>query len=266
MNVQNNLRLAKDFIQSNGTPVEIARLRYLLDGEQLPAPLVEELLAGQRLDGGWAPFWAEDYSALNAVCARLAQAEGSGIAASQPAIQRALASLARRQRVDGSWEEDISVASFAPPWALPGDLAARLYLTANCGFWQAILGQEHFPPSLAAKHISEYLDPGGRLPSYLHAHWLAAGLWLRLGWDEPAKLVLGYLSTSLPEMHPSNLAWMLTSLRIAGLPASHSLIQAAASRLQDCQAPDGHWPSEDGPLWDISSTLEALRALKLCFE
>ena len=37
-----------------------------------------------------------------------------------------------------------------------------------------------------------------------------------------------------------------------------------APALVPAQSPDGRWPSEDGPERDAHSTLEALRALRLC--
>src|SRR5579859_2299383 len=74
---------------------------------------------------------------LDATCFRVAQAEQFGMTAKEAAIRDALTFLALRQRDDGSWEEEDHVAELTPPWATPGDLAARLYLTANCGFWLA---------------------------------------------------------------------------------------------------------------------------------
>jgi len=108
-------RLAIAFVAHHGDPIEQARLRYLLSREHPAQETVAHLLSGQRPDGGWAPFWASDYSSLDATCFRLAQAEQLGLSAAEPAIACAVAFLARRQRADGSWEEDNSVASAAPP-------------------------------------------------------------------------------------------------------------------------------------------------------
>ena len=49
-------------------------------------------------------------------------------------IRGAVAFLATRQQPDDSLEEQPELASLAPPWAAPGDVAAEIYLTANAGY------------------------------------------------------------------------------------------------------------------------------------
>lgn len=252
------------FVHQKGNLVEQARLAYVLHHAPASAQIAKTQLDGQRPDGGWPPFWAPDYSSLDATCYRLAQAEQLGILQEVSAASRAAAFLARRQQPEGSWEEEEAIASLAPPWARPGDTAARLYLTANCGFWLAFLDESSSQAGLAGEYLRSFTGAGGRLSSYLHTHWLAAGLWHRLGQPQLAGPVLGYLHRRLPDLPASNLAWMLNTLLIAGLPADHGLVEAAASRLEQCQAEDGRWPGEDGPGQDVHTTLEALRALRLC--
>lgn len=260
-----DLAQAAAFVRARGTASEQSRLRVMLAGGR---PTTEEetvMLAGQRPDGGWAPFWAADYSAVDATCFRLAQAEQGGIPSEHDAIRRAALFLRARQQADGSWEEDRSVADAAPPWAAPDDLAARLYLTANSAYWLARL----LPQDAAARRggvaLRASLDESGRLPTFLHAHWLAAGAWYRLGEHEPAERVLAALPSRLDETTPaSSLSWLITCLRAVDVPVGHPTIARALSLLEISQRADGGWTSEDGPDADTNTTLDVLRALRLC--
>jgi len=251
------------FVAHQGNKVEQARLKYLLAQEAPSQAVISQLLAGQREDGGWAPFWAADYSSLDATCFRLAQAEQLGFNHSHAAVTRAVKFLAVRQRAEGSWEEDTTAAAGAPRWVRPGDVAARLYLTANCGFWLAMLGEQG-SANRAAAYLQARLDENGHMPSFPHTHWLAAGLWYRLNWQEPAERIARYLGQQLTELTASNLAWLIITLRCAGVPARHTVVDQAASLLEQSQHQDGRWPSEDGADWDVHATLEALRAMRLC--
>ena len=259
-----NWQAAITFVTARGSSTEQARLRYLLDGERPTPEVVHQLLSGQREDGGWSPFWATDYSSLDATCFRLAQAEQLGLTANEAAIDHALAFLAQRQHDDGSWEEEEHVAVFAPPWSTPGDLAARLYLTANCGFWSAILADTSANAQRAAVYLQAHLNEDDYLPTFLHARWLAGGLWYRLHWQMEAQQIFNYLQQQLPTLLASNLAWLMTTLLLAGVPMTEPLIEQAASLLAQSQEQDGRWPSEDGPERDVHATLEAMRALRLC--
>src|SRR5688500_20035141 len=67
------------FVESHADPSERERLRALLAGEKPSEATADAVLAGQRADGGYAPFWAPDYSGLDATCFRLALAEQLGV-------------------------------------------------------------------------------------------------------------------------------------------------------------------------------------------
>lgn len=257
-----NFQSAVKFVRERGGPVDLARLAYLLDKQPAGPSITSQLLALQRPDGGWEPFWAAGYSSLDATCFRLAQAESLGVGAAHPAIACAIQFLVHRQRPDGAWEESFSVVDQAPLWAKPGSLQARLYLTACCGFWVAVSGIDQSCEVNAAGYLQPYLTPEGRLPSFLHACWLACGLFYRLQRIENASMVLDYLASRLQELESSNLAWLLTTLLVAGYDPGESFLQTAGDRLEEFQAGDGSWPGEDGPDHDLHTTLESMRVLR----
>jgi hypothetical protein len=74
-------------------------------------------------------------------------------------------------------------------------------------------------------------------------------------------LTLDYLQGCFDDLSASHLAWLITTLLPAGLPADYVLVTQALSKLADLQQPDGRWQSDDGPDFDVSTTLEALFAL-----
>ena len=258
-----NFEKAVKFVGDNGNEVEQARLDYILAGEHPSEEVIANLFAHQQIDGGWSPFWADAYSSLDATCFRLSQAEQLGITESDNTIRRAVNFLAQRQISDGSWDEDEKVADLAPPWAKPGDLSAKLYLTANCGLWLALLGNPDNRALKAAEYLQAYLDRDGHLPSFLHAHWLAGGLWYKLKW-QAATRVFDYLSKRIGSLAASNLSWLIITMCAAGVPTSHHLVNEAVMLLDRSQQEDGYWESEDGPGQNVHSTLEAVRALWLC--
>jgi len=255
-----NREKAIQFVKQNGSEVEKARLRYLLH-EERPSPIIiQQLFSDQRKDGGFAPFWAPDYSSVDATCYRLAQAEQLGLGITEPAIAKAVQFLTGRQGADGRFAEDSSVADSAPPWAAPGDLAAELYLTANAGFWLTFFNFTE-EAQQAASFLAAHLDTAThKLPSFAQAQWLACGLAWQLGLLEIVDHLSSHLYAQLPGT-AGELAWMLVTLHGAGLPSDRGVIVAGSARLAEMQAEDGRFPSDEGQ--DVHTTLEALRALGL---
>lgn len=259
-----SLKSAVDYIRRHGTAAEQARLRFLLAGQRPPPDVLLPYRSAQRDDGGWQPFWADDASSLDATCYQLAQLESLGLGTADDIVVDGIRFLAERQRPDGSWEEDAELAGVAPPWARPGDQAARLYLTANCGFWLAHSGLMPSAAAAAAVYLGDQLDDEGRLPSFMQSQWLAAALWQLTGNQTMAERSLAYLQTRLGELPAANLAWLLVALRLGGVPAEHPVVVAAAEQLERLSLDSGVWPGEEGLDNGVHVTLEALRALALC--
>ena len=260
-----DLEKAIAYVQHHGSPVEQAQLRYLLTGLPIAPEICAAFLKDQHPDGSWSPFWAPHAASIDATCYRLVQAEYMGLLAPMhPALERAIMFLQQRQSAEGYWEEDAQLHDVAPPWAMPGDLAATLYLTANCGFCLARLAGTKENGLTASAYLLRYPTDDGSLPSFTHTRWLAASLWYYLDQHEPAHRVISSLQKRLEgDASAGNLIWLIASLHDAGVPMTHPLLENALQVLKQKQGQDGRWASDDGSPFDARTTLEAIRVLRL---
>lgn len=258
-----NIPLAIEYVKQISDSLALARLEFLLTETPPSNDVIHQFESNQRLDGGWSPFWISNYSSVDATCFRLAKAHQLGLNTAVSSIAKAVDFLLNRQQLDGKWEEEPSVAKVAPPWASPGDLASQLYLTANCGYWIALLSPIQPSKDKATNFLLKHLGEHGRFPSYLHTHWLTAGLCYATGNRHHAEKIISYLENKQNEFSANNLTWLTVCLLAAKMPAHHPFLQRAINRLAQLQKPDGRWQSDDQMEEDVHVTLEALRALKL---
>jgi hypothetical protein len=262
---------AVGFVVARGDAVDRARLSRLRTGAIPSTDIFEHVERGQTPSGGWPAQWAADIASVDATCFRLAELDDlDGL--SRPAATRALDWLAARQRLDGWWEEDATLEDVAPSWAKPGDPEARFYLTANATFWLAVVAgdaaergePEPYEVALtrATRTILDAAGPDGSWPGFLVSGWLAAGALHRTGWFYQAARMFSLLTERLPAMSAADAAWMTLALRRAGLSTEDRLLALARERLDQTQRPDGAWAGDDGPAFDVHTTLTALRALR----
>lgn len=248
-------------VERDGSALERAELAYLLRGTPLPEDARKALLAGQREDGGWTPPWIDpsalDYSGIGATCHRLAGAWACGIPTDAPEIRTAAAFLVARQSAPGAFAEDAAVAAMAPDWLKPDSPLASAYLTANAGFWLAMLGER-----AAAERAEGALARGAPEEAYAQTRWLRAALRWRLLGRETREHDLDALGDTLPGFDVEDLAWMLQTLMAAGLPAFSSLAEAGVARLIGLRGVSGAWERSGPP--SVRLTLDALGALRAC--
>ena len=102
----------------------------------------------------------------------------------------------------------------------------------------------------------------GSWPSYLVAGWLGAALLYHAGWFYEAAQIQVILADRVPDMTPAEVAWLAAAMRRVGLGSDEWLLTAARKRLTETQRSDGGWPSDDGPAFDVHTTLTAIRALR----
>ncbi|MDG4763602.1 prenyltransferase/squalene oxidase repeat-containing protein [Solwaraspora sp. WMMD406] len=255
------------FVVAHGDTVDRARLSWLRTGA---APQPEALASaeiGQAPEGGWPALWAGDVASVDATCFRLAELDDLG-ALGRPPARKALDWLVSRQRPDGSWEEDESLAGDAPEWARPGDPEATYYLTANAGYWLSVAGslQHDAGHADAAQRAGRFLGavmrPDGTWPSYLMAGWLAAGtLYRQTMFYESARMQV-VLNDRLASMMPGDVAQLAAALRRAGLADDDWLLVNARRRLAATQRSDGGWDSDAGDPFEVHVALAAIRACR----
>jgi hypothetical protein len=259
------------YVMAHGDPVERARLSYLRAGTLPPAAALERVEIEQTPLGGWPAAGDGSVPSVDATCFRLAELDDLG-GLQGPQVDRALAWLVSVQSQDGTWQEDQALAAEAPPWAMPGDPEATLYLTAVAGFWLTVAEVEAHPHreqppryatalAAAARFVVAQLRPDGTWPSFLAAGWHAAGLLHEQQFFYESARVQLVLGDRLPDMSPADAANMAAALRRVNL-GDDWLLQSARKRLSETQRTDGGWDSDEGPLFDVHTTLTAIRACR----
>jgi hypothetical protein len=256
-----DLDAAIGFVVKKGDPVDRARLSFLRTGNLPPEDLLQGCEAGQTLGGGWPAFYSGRVPSVDATCFRLAQLDDLGALGRRPA-RSALHWLASRQRMDGTWQEDETLAADAPPWAQPGDPEATLYLTANAGFWLAVSGDYPDNTQRAAEVIRDSLNPDGTWPSFLVTGWLGAAVLYRQQMFYEAARMETVLTERMHDLSGADAAWLAASLRRAGVSDDDWALIAARRRLGETQRTDGGWSSDDGDAFEVNVALQAIRACK----
>ncbi len=259
------------YVVAHGDPVERARLSFLRAGTDPPESILHRVESGQAPDGGWPAAGDGSVSSVDATCFRLAELDDLG-GLRGPQVERALAWLVRTQRDDGSWQEDESLAGEAPPWAMPGDPEATLYLTAVAGFWMTVAeaGQrtDRETPARhagtlasAARFVVSHVRPDGSWPSFLAAGWHAAGLLHEQQFFYESARLQQVLGDRMGDMSAADTASLAAALRRIDL-GDDWLLRAAQKRLGETQRTDGGWDSDEGPAFDVNTTLTAIRACR----
>ncbi|MDM4782809.1 hypothetical protein QTS76_26860 [Micromonospora sp. b486] len=271
-----DLDAAIGFVVAHGDAVDRARLSRLRSGAPVPPDVLDAAEAGQAPGGGWPAVLDGDVASIDATCFRLAELDDLG-ALGRPAARHALDWLAARQLPDGGWDEDPSLAGLAPEWATPGDPEARLYQTANAGFWLTVAGLDARAAGpldhrvggayagvvqAASQALAAQLAPDGSWPSFLPAGWLAAAVLHRQQMYYESARIQAVLADRVPQMSPADVAWLAATLRRVDVSEEQWLLVSARRRLAETQRSDGGWDSDDGHQFDVHTTLRAIRACR----
>ncbi len=254
------------FVEANGTDLETARLRCILYGTAPGPEALEPFLALQHPDGGF-PFRMEqgNPTALNPTQVALLWMDELGMLDSS-AAHSAFEYLLRSQREDGGWDEEAAIAAYdPPPWAAPGELNARIYLTAQSAFWLAAGGYGNHPGfPHALEFLIKYQDESGRFQGFPHNTWIATSVFWMAGapYNETARMGMEALAAKpLADWVDSQIAWALDCLGRTGLPKEDPFVEAGLAELMRRRGAEGKWISEDGEARTVGAVIEALKVL-----
>jgi hypothetical protein len=254
-------------IEEHGSNLEKASLRYILYGEKPGPAILKYFTTLQNPDGGFPCNMTQgNPSAIHKTQYVLSQMDDLGMLQTTVA-DNAFHYLLAAQISDGGWDEQPSIMPCAPPpWAIPGDLWARLYLSALSAFWLAVRGETSQPAfHKALEFLLKYQDATGKFYGFLHTTWIAVAVFLMADsqYDEIAEKGLQALSARpVSEWVDSQIAWALDCLSLAGLPKDHPFVEQSLETLFNRQQTNGRWLSEDGEAHEIGVTLEILKVLK----
>jgi len=255
------------FVEENGTDLEKARMRYILYGVKPEPDVIQPFVELQNADGGF-PFRLVqgNPSALNNTLIALCWMDEMGMLGS-PMANRAFRHVLAAQRDDGGWDEDASIAQYGPPpWASPGDLRARLYLSSQSAFWLIAGGYGSHPGfQRALDFLLKHQEESGRFQGFLHTTWIATSVFVMAG-DQYSKVVRkgleALMDIPLSEWVDSQICWALECLGKAGLPKDDPFVEKGLAELARRQGADGRWISEDGETRTVVAIIGALKVLK----
>ena len=171
------------FVEENGTDLEKARFRRLFLGVAPEPAVVRTLTSLQNDDGGFpCRMTAGNPSSVNDTLRALNWLDELGMLES-PEAGRAFRYLLSIQKGDGAWDETPAATRYGtPPWATPGELNARLYLTAQSAYWFAVRGhraEAAFEEALG--FLLQHREDTGRFPGFLHTTWIATSAFTMAG-------------------------------------------------------------------------------------
>lgn len=258
------------FIERFGNPLERYREKYLFQGfrnHEVPLRYLGQL---QNNDGGF-PYnlQAGKPSSVNETDGILSLIIELDLRKSDVA-RKLIDYLFQIQRPDGSWDENPEISQFNPPkWDTPNSINTKTWLTGDIIVHLIDLNYAKSKQvKKAHDFLQEHTDQKGKVEGPRIATWIAVAISGKLEGAKSAYLrkTLGLIEGWLdeePDEDAPFLCWYLECLDTAGIPRGHRLVRKCLNRLLFLQDKDGGWKSADGRRYDVSTTINALKFLKL---
>ena len=264
-----DIQKAMSFIEDKGTELEKYRLNYLLAkerGDEVPLGYLRKL---QNVDGGF-PFNGEKgkLTSVNNTSVNLSLMVELGLVESD-ACRKTVDYLVSVQGEDGSWDENCAISQYNPPfWDMPGDLKTKMWLTASVLNFLIQLGyRESEAVNKAKQFLLKNRDEEGKFVGFLHSTWISVGVFGQLeGKDsEIVKKALEVIERNLGRLEDGagDLVWCLECFYAARIGKDAPIVKRCLNRVIELQRQDGAWTSGDGDKHSVSTTINALRILKM---
>ena len=264
-----DVRKAISFVEENGTELEKYRLNYLLRKERddkVPLRYLREL---QNSDGGF-PYDNEKgkLSSVNKTIVNLSLMIELGLAESE-ICRKTLDYLMSAQGEDGSWDENHAINQYNPPfWNTPGDLKTKMWLTTSILDCLIQLGySESEAVRKGTRFLLENRDEQGKFFGFLHSTWISVGVFGQLDGvgSEIVKKALEVIERNLDRLEDGagDFIWCLECFYAAGISKDIPTVRRCIVRVIDLQRQNGAWTSGDGEKYSVSTTINALRILKM---
>ena len=257
------------FVEDNGTELEKYRLSYLLGKKRDNEVPLGYLRRIQNVDGGF-PYENEKgkASCILSTSANLGLMIELGLADSG-ICKKTVEYLLRVQGRDGGWNENDEVKQYNPPfWDLPGDLKTKMWLTADVCNHLIQLG---FIESKLVEKATEFLlknkDAKGKFAGFLHSTWISVAVFgqLKGSNSEVVKKALKVIEQNINRIEDgaTDFIWCLECFHAAGVSKDTSIVKKCIDRVIELQRENGAWTSADEDKYAVSTTIDALRVLKM---
>ncbi len=260
---------AMSFVEENGTELEKYRLNVLLSkdrDDEVPLGYLKEL---QNDDGGFAYNGEKGkLSSANSTSVNLSLMIELGLTESE-VCKRTIEYIMQVQGKDGSWDENPAINQYNPPfWNIPADLKTRMWLTASILNHLIQLGHRRSETiRKGTLFLLKNREEDGKFVGYLHSTWLSIGVFGQLEGvnSEVVKNALKVMDQNIERIvdGPSALIWCLECFHVAGISKDNPMVKRCIDKVIKHQRQDGAWASDDEKKYDVSTTINALRTLRM---
>ncbi len=264
-----NVQKAISFIEENGTELEKYRLNYLL-GKERDNEVPLKYLRGLQNDDGGFPYKNEKgkVSCISNTSVNFSLMIELGLAESDVS-RKTIQYLLRVQDKDGGWDENGKIKQYNPPfWDTPGDPKTKMWLTADVCNYLIQLG---YRESEAVKKATEFLlknrDAESKFAGFMHSTWISVAIFgqLKGSNSEIVKKALKVIERNISRIEDgaTDFIWCLECFHVAGISKDTPPVKRCIDRVIELQKKNGAWASADGEKYNVSTTIGALKVLKM---